>query len=686
MVEGLGAVPRRPGAVLSVPCGAAAPPRRLHLLPDLAPGFAGHDPLDLLLASLPSGEVLRFGPGHAPLRALEAALGASVSAVALDLSEGLDLDALGRAEGLVRGGGALYLRLPAPGRGDGRLAVAPYGPADVGDRALELAFAAFGPVAAPLAPAVLAPAPRGGTPEQDGVVQAIVDALRAGSPARLALMADRGRGKSAAIGRALASAPGRGRVLTGPSPASAGELRRFAGADAPLYLSPAEALAAPSAAVLVVEEAAQLGVPLLRALSARHAGAVQLFATTVCGYEGSGRGFALRFWPGLAAAAEAGGPAARALRLQAPIRWAAGDPLEAAMRAALLLDAAPAPDDLARSATAEACAARLVPKDELVADDGLLRAVFGLLVAAHYRTSPADLRRLLDAPNLDLHALFFQNAVVGVCLVAREGGLSAQACADLGAGRGRIRGNALPDTLGSHLGEPAAGALQMARSLRLAVHPAARRRGLASALVQHVHAHYDVDLFGTLFGATPALLGLRAGLGYHLCRVASATSAASGEPSALMIRPVSAAAEALVARLRLRLRGELPAQLPLLEADAGLPLGPLRAALLAHAALPPEAEDAALQAAPVATPAQLAALGAAMAGPCPMDALPAQVAAALRALPGGAGPGEAALRDRYLGRRSWSQIASEGSFPTVKAAQRAARRALRALLGAAPGA
>lgn len=667
-----------------------SPPRRLFLLPPAHP----IDALDAVFADLPPGEGLRFGPGQAPLRALEAALGASASAVALDLSGGLDLDAVGRAEGLVRGGGALYLRLPAPGWGDPALAVWPHRPEEVGDRALLRLLRALAGVAEPppaaLRPAPVAPLPAGGSVEQDDVVEVILDAMRRGAPARLALLADRGRGKSAAIGRALAAA-GAGlaprAVLTGPSASAAGELRRFAGPAAPPFFEPPAALAAPPAGLLVVEEAAQLGVPLLRALVARHAGALILFATTVVGYEGSGRGFALRFWPQLEAEAAAGGPPARELRLLTPIRWPVGDPVEAAVRAGLLLDAAPAPAAQVAGARPEACVARRVPKDELAADDALLRAVFGLLVAAHYRTTPADLRRLLDAPNLELHALFFGAAVVGACLVAREGGLSAQACADLGAGRGRIRGHALPDTLGSHLGEPEAGALRMARSVRLAVHPAARRRGLASALVGHVHAHYDVDLFGTLFGATPALLELRAALGYQLCRVASASSAASGEPAALMIRPVSPAAAALVCRLRARQARELPAQLPLVEADAGLPLGSLRGALLRHAGCA-EGEDPPLEADPEALSAARERVASALAGPCPMDALPASIGALLRAAPRAAPPADpatAALRARYLEGRAWSEVARATGFPTIKAAQRAARRALRQALAAPAG-
>jgi tRNA(Met) cytidine acetyltransferase len=436
--------------------------------------------------------------------------------------------------------------------------------------------------------------------------------------------ADRGRGKSAAAGLAAAAlaAAGRDVLDTAPGRERAEELFVRAGAlletfgatdttgsdhptgdrsaTGPLVVPGAEGgrirFARPPAAaaavggdatgsvgdggdgategrpdVVLVDEAAGVPVRLLaRLLEAPAAG----FVTTVHGYEGAGRGFSVRFRDRL----DAHDGRVVDVRLDEPIRYAPGDPVEAWTNRALLLDAAPAVDAVVADASPADCEYRRLPPAVLADDEHLLREAFGLLVAAHYRTEPDDLARLLDAPNLRTRALVRDGHVVSVALLAREGGLDADTRRASYEGA-RIRGNMLPDVLTSQVRDEAAGTPVGYRVVRIATHAAVRSRGLGSRLLDAIADEVvgpedgagprdtrtergrtphgegaddragqpleSVDWLGVAYGATPDLVGFWAANGYRTVQLATSRNATSGEYSALMLRPTTAAGRAL---------------------------------------------------------------------------------------------------------------------------------------------
>lgn len=642
-------------------------PRACHVLrgaPDETAARAAE-----LVAALDPADVLWIGPGHTAPRAVRDLLGRAFDAVIIDLHARLDADVIGQAHGFVRGGGALILRLPVDGipGGDPRLAVHPFSEADVARR-FAARFEACLPATAP--PERLAPADRAvrGTREQAACVQRIVTTLGSAAPQAVVLVADRGRGKSSAVGLALAQLDAAVIVSAGQRGAAA-EIFRFA--DRPLpFVSPLDlALRPHDAAVIVIDEAAQIPVPVLQRLVCLHPDAHLVFATTARGYEGTGRGFLLRFVAWLAEQR----PLTR-LKLSTPIRWAAADPLERVIFDALLLDALPAEAAHLRADFDPAAVEALALDRGAGLDDATLRQYFGLMVHAHYRTTPGDLQRMLDAPNVRLHVLRYRGAIVAATLVAIEGDLPAPVAEAISAGRQRIRGHALPETLASHAGRPDAATLRIIRSVRIAVHPALRRLGLGTRLIEHVHACYAPDLFGTLFGATPGLLAFRRANGYRLIRVGASRGSRTGEPAAVMIRPVSPAAQALLADLRATLARDLPLQLELMRAGDELLLDPAMLAAL-QADLPaPAPLDAATRDAIVAgfTHGPRTHESAAVA----LEAFVQAHAAHLDAL----APAEAALiRARILERRGWTAAMRAGGLPSIPATMRALRRAMRAL-------
>jgi tRNA(Met) cytidine acetyltransferase len=327
----------------------------------------------------------------------------------------------------------------------------------------------------------------------------------------------------------------------------------------------------------------------------------------------------------------------------------------------------------------------VLDRDALAADESLLRRLWGLLVHAHYRTTPGDLHRLLDAPNLAVHAVVDDGAVVGACLVAREGALPAARCAALARGEDRLRGHALADTLITHAARPDAGTLPMLRSVRIAVHPAARRRHVARQLVDHVHATAGVALFGTMFGATAPLVRFRQACGYVVVRVGVGRGARSGEPAVVMVRPGSAAgagthaaARTLVDELRAELARDLPLQLRLIDADGG----PRLDDALVHAL-----GDGLGAAEPLRDEAIAVRVRRYLAGPQPAEAAVAALAAFVArvddagGLRGGCLTDREALlvRGRLLQHRPWAEVAAWAGYPTTARAMRALRPAVARL-------
>ncbi|WP_227131239.1 tRNA(Met) cytidine acetyltransferase TmcA [Halorubellus salinus] len=306
------------------------------------------------------------------------------------------------------------------------------------------------------------------------------------------------------------------------------------------FASLADVVADPTGGdVLVVDEAATVPV---RRLEATLAADRVAYATTVHGYEGTGRGFDVRFRGRL----DDGAHDVVESKLVTPIRYAAGDPVEVWAFRALLLDARPPVDSLVVDATPESVTYRELDPEDLLADEHLLREVFGSLVLAHYRTEPDDLARLLDAPNLSVRALTHDDHVACVALLAREGDLSADRRASMYEG-GRVKGNMLPDVLTSQLRDERAAETVGYRVVRIATHHAVRRGGLASHLLAELRAEVgdDVDWLGSGFGATPDLVDFWRENGYGSVHLSTTRNDASGEYSAVVLHPTSDAGRAL---------------------------------------------------------------------------------------------------------------------------------------------
>ena len=385
------------------------------------------------------------------------------------------------------------------------------------------------------------------------------------------LEADRGRGKSTAAGLAAGvfAADGRTVQVTAPDRSNADTLLdraqetlsalgvdyETADADRQSVIDcggdrgviqfdrPTDAIErATEADVLLVEEAAGLPVRVLSALcTADSIG----FLTTIRGYEGAGRGFTVRFRDRLDESAYV----VRTVELTEPIRYAAGDPIESWSFRTLCLDASPTPETIVAGTDPADATYEPLAQARLASDERLLRQTFGLLVDAHYRTTPDDLGRMLDGPNLSVRALTIDGHVAAVALLAAEGGLDEETREQIYRGE-RTRGHLVPELLTSQLRDEDAGIPTSQRIVRIATHAALRGQGFGSRLLSAIATAYEarVDYLSVAYGATPRLLRFWTANGYRTVYLSTTEHDTSGEHSAIMLRACSSAGEALADR------------------------------------------------------------------------------------------------------------------------------------------
>ena len=396
-------------------------------------------------------------------------------------------------------------------------------------------------------------------PEQQQLLQQLLTM----PPGVAAVTAARGRGKSALAGQLISRIAGSA-IVTAPAKAATDVLAQFAG-EKFRFIAPDALLASDEQADwLVVDEAAAIPAPLLYQLVSRFPRT--LLTTTVQGYEGTGRGFLLKFCARF--------PHLHRFELQQPIRWAQGCPLEKMVSEALVFDDenfTHTPQGNIVISAFEQTLWRSEPETPL--------KVYQLLSGAHYRTSPLDLRRMMDAPGQHFLQAAGENEIAGALCLVDEGGLSQELSQAVWAGYRRPRGNLVAQSLAAHGSNPLAATLRGRRVSRIAVHPARQREGTGRQLIagalQYIH---DLDYLSVSFGYTEELWRFWQRCGFVLVRMGNHREASSGCYTAMALLPMSNAGKQLAEREHYRLRRD--AQALAQWNGETLPVDPLNDAVL----------------------------------------------------------------------------------------------------------
>ncbi|HCN1639255.1 TPA: tRNA cytosine(34) acetyltransferase TmcA [Escherichia coli] len=377
-------------------------------------------------------------------------------------------------------------------------------------------------------------------PEQQQLLQQLLTM----PPGVAAVTAARGRGKSALAGQLISRIAGSA-IVTAPAKAATDVLAQFAG-EKFRFIAPDALLASDEQADwLVGDEAAAIPAPLLHQLVSRFPRT--LLTTTVQGYEGTGRGFLLKFCARF--------PHLHRFELQQPIRWAQGCPLEKMVSEALVFDDenfTHTPQGNIVISAFEQTLWRSEPETPL--------KVYQLLSGAHYRTSPLDLRRMMDAPGQHFLQAAGENEIAGALWLVDEGGLSQQLSQAVWAGFRRPRGNLVAQSLAAHGSNPLAATLRGRRVSRIAVHPARQREGTGQQLIAGALQYTrDLDYLSVSFGYTGELWRFWHRCGFVLVRMGNHREASSGCYTAMALLPMSDAGKQLAEREHYRLRRDAQA-------------------------------------------------------------------------------------------------------------------------------
>ncbi|KAL0558882.1 hypothetical protein IC582_003465 [Cucumis melo] len=391
------------------------------------------------------------------------------------------------------------------------------------------------------------------TLDQGKAVSIFLDTILDKTPDSIvALIAPRGRGKSAALGIAIVGAIASGYsniFVTAPTPENLKSLFEFIckalktlqyeehlhynlvrssssesrktivqvniykqHRQTIQYILPNEYQKLSQAELLVIDEAAAIPLPVIQSLLGSH---MVFLSSTVNGYEGTGRSLSLKLLRHLekkSQIAEGNDSASFSgrkfcmLELQEPIRYASGDHLESWLNSLLCLDVTSTVPPISRLPLPSECNLYYVNRDTLFSfhkdSEIFLQRMMALYVASHYKNSPNDLQLMADAPAHHLFVLLgpvdeLQNVlpdilcVIQVCL---EGQISRNsALQSLQMGR-QPPGDQIPWKFCQVFRDTDFPSLSGARVVRIAVHPSALREGYGSTAMELLTRYYEGKL------------------------------------------------------------------------------------------------------------------------------------------------------------------------------------------------
>ncbi|OAG30762.1 N-acetyltransferase 1 [Nematocida displodere] len=325
------------------------------------------------------------------------------------------------------------------------------------------------------------------------------------------------------------------------------------------FLPPQKMMYSPS--LLVVDEAAAIPLTLLKEMMGMYP---VLLSSTTAGYEGTGRALSLKFFKVV-------NP--EVVRLFEPIRYGENDPVEAWLNKSLSLS--PEIPPMSVFPAFDKCSVFALNKEKLFsgseATEKVLASLASILLSGHYKNTPNDMQILADSQEHTLLALVSaEGRVLGLAQVVREGKKS-EACTNKEQTYRTKRteeGDLIPWTLSQYYLDLGFFDVAGVRVVRIAIHPDAQSMGYGSHLVGKIisligepsttqtpsealfatPALDDVDYIGVSFGVTPRLLNFWSLQKMSPAYLKHTVSKSTGENSLIMLKGITPKAHQWIAR------------------------------------------------------------------------------------------------------------------------------------------
>lgn len=280
--------------------------------------------------------------------------------------------------------------------------------------------------------------------------------------------------------------------------------------------------------LLFVDEAASIPIEILKELALSFNRVV--FSSTVHGYEGTGRGFEIKFKKFMKITF----PNCNFFELHEPIRWSTDDLLESWLDELLLVKDI-SPSQMISTVNKEFL---IVDSNYLSNNDKILKQVFTLLVDSHYQTQPSDLKQLLNKGNLVVFLVMEGDTLLGCALVEQEYNFSKEDSLNIFRGSRRKKGNLLQQSLSIYCNQFDLLQNNFGRIMRISVLNNRRQEKIGSGLINQIRKWAiinSIHIVGTSFGIDSELLKFWFSNNYKPVKLGIHKDASSGLYSIVML-------------------------------------------------------------------------------------------------------------------------------------------------------